>query len=60
MPCQRLVSGVNLPMLLRALCYRHEDVDGLVSRAVDGGKAGVMQVAASVSPQPIQCNSHDS
>lgn len=31
---QRLVCGVNLPMLLRALCYRHEDVDSLVSRAV--------------------------
>ena len=55
----RLVTGVNLPMLLRALCYRHEDVDSLVSRAVDGGKAGVMQVAACVAPQPIPCKSHD-
>ena len=59
MPAQRLVCGVNLPMLLRALCYRHEDVDSLVSRAVDGGKAGVMQVAACVAPQPIPCKSHD-
>ena len=54
-----LLAGVNLPMLLRALCYRHEDVDSLVSRAVDGGKAGVMQVAACVAPQPIPCKSHD-
>ena len=42
----RLVSGVNLPMLLRALSYRSEPVDALVQRAVVGGTQGVMQVAA--------------
>lgn len=42
----RLVSGVNLPMLLRALSYRSEPLDVLVQRAVVGGTQGVMQVAA--------------
>jgi PTS system ascorbate-specific IIA component len=42
----RLVAGVNLPMLLRALSYRHEPLDTLVQRALAGGTAGVMQVAA--------------
>ena len=36
----RLVAGVNVPMLLRALCYRNEPLDALVQRAVTGGTAG--------------------
>lgn len=46
----RLVTGVNLPMLLRSVSYRHESLDALVSRAVIGGTQGVMQVAVS-APQ---------
>lgn len=42
----RLVSGVNLPMLLRALSYRSEPLDVLVQRAVVGGTQGVMRVTA--------------
>lgn len=41
-----LVTGVNLPMLLRAVCYRSESLDMLVQRAVVGGTQGVMQVLA--------------
>lgn len=40
----RLITGVNLPMLLRAVSYRHEPLETLVSRAVIGGTQGVMQV----------------
>ena len=50
-----LVTGVNLPMLLRALCYRHEALDSLVSRAVDGGKAGVMRVESALSAPTLRC-----
>ena len=46
----KLVAGVNLPMLLRAVTYRHEPLDALVQRAVAGGNAGVMQVAVA-APQ---------
>ncbi len=46
----RLVAGVNLPMLLRAVTYRHEPLDVLVQRAIAGGTAGVMQVAVA-APQ---------
>lgn len=42
----RLVAGVNLPMLLRTVCYREESLDALVSRALVGGTQGVMQVNA--------------
>ncbi|MEY2954077.1 MAG: hypothetical protein RLZZ401_2164, partial [Pseudomonadota bacterium] len=41
----KLVAGVNLPMLLRSITYRHEGLDLLVTRAVAGGTQGVMQVA---------------
>lgn len=43
----RVVAGVNVPMLWRAMCYRDEPLDALVARAVDGATQGVMQVATS-------------
>lgn len=46
----RLITGVNLPMLLRTVTYRHESLDALVARAVAGGTQGVMQVAIT-APQ---------
>lgn len=46
----RLIAGVNLPMLLRAVTYRREPMEGLVARAMAGGTQGVMQVA-TVAPQ---------
>lgn len=46
----RVVSGVNLPMLLRAVSYRSEPLDSVMTRAVVGGTQGVMQVAIS-APQ---------
>ena len=46
----RLITGVNLPMLLRCVCYRSEALDALVQRAVVGGTQGVMQVAVT-APQ---------
>ena len=43
----RVVAGVNVPMVWRALCYAHESVDSLVERAVAGAIQGVVQVAAA-------------
>lgn len=43
----KLVAGVNLPMLMRAMTYRHESLDMLVSRAHAGGVQGVMPVAVT-------------
>ena len=54
----RLITGVNLPMLLRSVSYRHEPLDSLVSRAVVGGTQGVMQVAIT-APQNQPRRTHD-
>ena len=45
----RVVAGVNVPMLWRALCYAHLPLDDLVTRAVDGGLQGVLQIGV---PRP--------
>ncbi|MDX1555316.1 MAG: PTS sugar transporter subunit IIA [Xanthomonadales bacterium] len=37
----RVVSGVNLPMLLRAWNYREHPLDELARRAVEGGLKGI-------------------
>lgn len=42
----RLVTGVNVPMLWRCLCYADESLEALVSRAMSGGAQGMTQVAA--------------
>ena len=55
----RLVTGVNLPMLLRAVSYRHEPLDAVVTRAVVGGTQGVMQVAISAPQNQNTRNRHD-
>ena len=54
----RLITGVNLPMLLRAVSYRHEPLETLVSRAMVGGTQGVMQVAIT-APQNQRRRNHD-
>tara|TARA_B100001105_G_C22378476_1_gene438460 strand:- start:1396 stop:1848 length:453 start_codon:yes stop_codon:yes gene_type:complete len=40
----RVVTGVNVPMLWRALCYGDEPLENLVSRALAGATQGVMPV----------------
>ena len=55
----RLVTGVNVPMLLRAVSYRAEPLDSVVSRAVVGGTQGVMQVAISAPQNQNRRNRHD-
>ena len=50
----RLVAGVNLPMLLRALTYRHEPLEAQVQRALAGGTAGVMQVAVAAPQNQVR------
>ena len=46
----KLITGINLPMLLRTVSYRHESLDALVARALIGATQGVMQVAIT-APQ---------
>jgi PTS system ascorbate-specific IIA component len=56
----RLITGVNLPMLLRSVSYRNEPLEALVSRAVVGGTQGVMQVAITAPQnQPRRNNDQD-
>jgi PTS system ascorbate-specific IIA component len=54
----KLVAGVNLPMLLRTVNYRHEPLDVLVARALSGGAQCIMQVAVT-APQNQNRKPHD-
>lgn len=40
-----LVTGVNLPMLLKALNYRHLPMDDLIDKALSGGSGGIVVAA---------------
>jgi mannose PTS system EIIA component len=39
-----VITGLNLPMLLRAINYRNLSLDELTEKALVGGKDGVMQL----------------
>ena len=45
-----VIAGVNLPMLLRVVCYREAVLAEITEKALAGGTQGVMQVAAT----PVQ------
>ena len=45
----RLVTGVNLPMLLRAISYSGEPLEVVAERAVVGGAQGVMQLTSELA-----------
>jgi PTS system ascorbate-specific IIA component len=42
-----VIAGVNVPMLLRALCYRDGTLAAAAEKALAGGIQGVMQVAST-------------
>lgn len=43
----RVLSGINLPMMLRIFSYASVELDELARKAVDGGRIGV-----------VECDSH--
>jgi PTS system mannose-specific IIA component len=43
-----VIAGVNLPMLLRALCYCESSLEALAEKAVAGGTRGI----AAIGPTP--------
>lgn len=55
----KLITGVNLPMLLRSVSYRHESLDALISRALIGATQGVMQVAVTAPQNQARRATHD-
>jgi len=49
----RVLAGVNLPMLVRAICYRTEKLDQLAAKALAGGSQGVLQVGITTVQNQI-------
>lgn len=46
-----VIAGVNLPMLLRAVCYRAGPLAELVAKAIAGGEQGIVQVGGGTTVQ---------
>lgn len=40
----RVLAGVNLPMLMRAISYRSEGIDSVMQKAMNGGQQGIMPI----------------
>jgi PTS system ascorbate-specific IIA component len=48
----RVLTGVNVPMLWRALCYADEPLDTVAARALGGAVQGVLAVAPITPSNP--------
>ena len=55
----QLVTGVNLPMLLRALTYRHEPLPSMRDKALAGGTQGIMPLPLTAPQDQVQPTPHD-
>ena len=53
-----VVTGVNVPMLWRSLCYAHEPVAALAARAAAGAAQGVMQLVTSRPQNQTSVTNH--
>jgi PTS system ascorbate-specific IIA component len=40
----QIITGVNLPMLLRAVSHRQEPLDSVVEKSLQGGQNGVLRI----------------
>ncbi len=49
-----VLAGVNMPMLLRALCYGEMSLDELVGKALAGGTGGIQNLAPTTPVDPTQ------
>lgn len=47
-----VIAGISLPMLLRALTYRHDTLDVVVEMALAGGQSGAVRVDNRVRLSP--------
>jgi PTS system ascorbate-specific IIA component len=47
-----VIAGISLPMLLRAITYRHDTIDVVVEMALAGGQSGVVRVDNRVRLSP--------
>jgi len=40
----QVIAGVSLPMLLRAITYRNNDLETVIEKALSGGRSGAVRV----------------
>ena len=52
-PEVRVLAGVNLPMLVRAVCYRATPLDTLVEKALAGASKGVQTIGPTTPPAAV-------
>ena len=46
----RVLAGVNLPMLMRAISYRGESLDSAMQKAMHGGQQGIIPIGHLGAP----------
>lgn len=55
----RVLTGVNLPMLLRSISYQKESLEDMAARALSGGAQGMLQLAVTSPQNQARKHHHD-
>jgi PTS system mannose-specific IIA component len=50
----RVIAGVNLPMLMRAISYRADSLDSAMQKAMHGGQQGIIPIGHLASVMDTQ------
>ena len=52
----RVIAGVNLPMLMRAISYRADSLDSAMQKAMHGGQQGIIPIGHLTPAADTQLN----
>ena len=52
----RVIAGVNLPMLMRAISYRADSLDSAMQKAMHGGQQGIIPIGHLSPAMDAQSN----
>ena len=44
-----VLTGLNLPMLMRAVSYRQEDLEELAKKTLQGGQNGILRIGVNTN-----------
>lgn len=49
-----VLAGLNLPMLMRCISHRDDDLEVLAQKALQGGRQGILRLGSKIYPETIE------
>jgi PTS system ascorbate-specific IIA component len=49
-----VLAGLNLPMLMRCISHRDDELEVLAQKALQGGRQGILRLGSKIYPETIE------